>query len=49
MNHHDTRRDEPAEHLSFWSYLSALEQATDADEAGLVSEVLTDPDQRMAR
>ncbi|MDH6539915.1 hypothetical protein [Streptomyces sp. SPB4] len=49
MNHHDTPQDEPAEHLRFRAYLSALEHVTDADEAGLVSEVLNDPDQTMAR
>ncbi len=49
MNHHDASQDEPAEHLRFWAYLSALEQVTDADEAHLVSEVLTDPDQAMAQ
>ncbi|MDT9687391.1 hypothetical protein Q5762_03345 [Streptomyces sp. P9(2023)] len=49
MNHHDASQDEPAEHLRFWAYLSALEQVTDADEARLVSEVLTDPDQAMAQ
>ncbi|MEV8533159.1 hypothetical protein [Streptomyces sp. NPDC051211] len=49
MNHHDTPQDEPAEHLRFRAYLSALEHVTDADEAGLVSEVLNDPDQAMAQ
>jgi hypothetical protein len=49
MNHHDASQDEPAEHLRFWAYLSALEQVTDATEADLVSEVLTDPDQAMAQ
>ncbi|MHA6757874.1 hypothetical protein [Streptacidiphilus sp. PAMC 29251] len=40
--------EEPAEHLRFWTYLSALEQVTDADEPGLICEVLADPDQMMA-
>ncbi|MFF3933595.1 hypothetical protein [Streptomyces hirsutus] len=49
MNHHNTPQEEPAEHLRFAAYLSKLEQVADADEAGLVSEVLTDPDQTMAQ
>ncbi|WP_406729498.1 hypothetical protein WJ438_40310 [Streptomyces sp. GD-15H] len=49
MNHHNTPREEPAEHLRFAAYLSRLEQVPDADKAGLVSEVLTDPDQTMAQ
>ncbi|MFC1415599.1 hypothetical protein [Streptacidiphilus cavernicola] len=39
---------EPAEHLRFRAYLSALEQVTDADEPGLIREVLADPGQMMA-
>ncbi|MFE0653942.1 hypothetical protein ACFVZH_35815 [Streptomyces sp. NPDC059534] len=50
MNQHDaSQQEEPAEHLRFWDYLSKLEQATEADEVDLVSEVLTDPDQAMAQ
>ncbi|MEU0785374.1 hypothetical protein ABZ341_27810 [Streptomyces sp. NPDC006173] len=49
MNHHDILPEEPAEHLRFAAYLSALEQSTDSDEADLVGEVLTDPDQTMAQ
>ncbi|WP_435215352.1 hypothetical protein [Streptomyces sp. bgisy034] len=49
MTHHDPSPPEPAEHRRFRAYLSALEQVADADEAGLVSEVLTDPDQTMAQ
>ncbi|APY84585.1 hypothetical protein A7J05_01305 [Streptomyces alfalfae] len=49
MNHHNAPQEEPAEHLRFAAYLSELEQVSDADEADLVSEVLTDPDQTMAR
>lgn len=49
MNHHDTAQEEPAEHHRFAAYLSALEQVTDADEADMVGEVLTDPDQTMAQ
>ncbi|MFF4060778.1 hypothetical protein ACFYZ8_26385 [Streptomyces sp. NPDC001668] len=37
-DHHDTAREEPAEHLRFAAYLSALEQVTNADEADMVSE-----------
>jgi hypothetical protein len=48
-DHHDTAQEEPAEHLRFAAYLSALEQVTNADEANMVSEVLTDPDQTMAQ
>lgn len=48
MNHHDTSQPEPAEHRRFRACLSALEQVTDADESGLVSEVLDDPDRTMA-
>ncbi|WP_406109806.1 hypothetical protein OG698_44310 [Streptomyces sp. NBC_01003] len=50
MNHHDARQEEePAEHLRFWTYLREFEQVTEADEVDLVSEVLTDPDETMAR
>ncbi|MFC9331680.1 hypothetical protein [Kitasatospora sp. NPDC057015] len=50
MNQHDTsQQEEPTEHLRFRDYLSELEQATEADEVDLVSEVLTDPDQTMAQ
>ncbi|WP_405463290.1 hypothetical protein OG783_02735 [Streptomyces jietaisiensis] len=49
MNHHDASLPEPAEHRRFAHYLSELQQVTDADEAGLVGEVLADPDRTMAR
>ncbi|MFD6327584.1 hypothetical protein ACFWOL_33290 [Streptomyces sp. NPDC058442] len=49
MNHPDTPQEEPADHLRFAAHLSRLEQVTDADEAGLVGEVLTDPDRTMAQ
>ncbi|MFE4599279.1 hypothetical protein ACFRKE_00290 [Kitasatospora indigofera] len=50
MNQHDAlQQEEPAEHLRFRDYLSKLEQATEADEVDLISEVLTDPDQTMAQ
>ena len=49
MNHHDTPQEEPAEHVRFAAYLSALEQVSDADEVDLIREVLTDPDQSMAQ
>ncbi|MCX5214753.1 hypothetical protein OG689_36780 [Kitasatospora sp. NBC_00240] len=49
MNLQDVPQDEPAEHLRFRAYLSALEQVTDSDESDLVSEVLTDSDQAMAQ
>ncbi|MGW4095023.1 hypothetical protein [Nocardia sp. NPDC004750] len=49
MNHQNTPQEEPAEHLRFWAYLRMLEQVTDADEAGMVSEVLTDSDQNVAQ
>ncbi len=41
--------EEPAEHLRFAAYLGRLERVADADEADLISEVLADPDQAMAR
>ncbi|WP_371657678.1 hypothetical protein [Streptomyces sp. NBC_00280] len=44
-----TPQEEPAEHLRFWAYLSTLEQVSDADEADVVREVLTDPDHAMAQ
>ena len=49
MNHHATPQEEPAEHVRFAAYLSALEQVGDADEVDLIREVLTDPDQTMAQ
>ncbi|MFE7333108.1 hypothetical protein ACFU8W_51755 [Streptomyces sp. NPDC057565] len=49
MNHHDASPREPAEHQRFAHYLSELEQVTDADEVGLVREVLADPDRTMAQ
>jgi hypothetical protein len=49
MNHTGTPQEEPAEHLRFRAYLSALEQVTDADEADVVRAVLTDPDHTMAQ
>ncbi|WP_331721117.1 hypothetical protein [Streptomyces sp. NBC_00454] len=48
MNDDALQSEEPAEHLRFWAYLSALEQVTDADEPELIREVLADPDQMMA-
>ncbi|MGC0418613.1 hypothetical protein [Embleya sp. AB8] len=49
MNHDDPTQEEPAEHLRFWDYLRELEQVAEADEVGLVAEVLTDPVQEMAQ
>ncbi|MEU9383079.1 hypothetical protein AB0D38_19745 [Streptomyces sp. NPDC048279] len=49
MNHQDTPQKGPAEHLRFWAYLRMLEQVTDADEADIVSEVLTDSDQNVGQ
>ncbi|MFF3306190.1 hypothetical protein [Streptomyces sp. NPDC002952] len=49
MSHRNAPQEEPAEHVRFAVYLSELEQVADADEADLVSEVLTDPDQIMAQ
>ncbi|MFJ6797314.1 hypothetical protein [Streptomyces sp. NPDC091268] len=49
MTHDDASQEEPAEHLRFWAYLSALEQVTDADEADLIREILADPDRAMAQ
>ncbi|MCX2184129.1 hypothetical protein KV205_26885 [Streptomyces sp. SKN60] len=49
MQHHDTPREEPAEHLRFAAHLRALERVSDADEADLVGEVLADPDRTMAQ
>ncbi|MFJ6569059.1 hypothetical protein ACIQNU_16690 [Streptomyces sp. NPDC091292] len=43
--HHD---EEPAEHLRFARWLSALETVAEADEADLVAAVLRDPDANMA-
>jgi hypothetical protein len=40
---------EPAEHLRFAAYLRELEQVAEADEATVVTAVLTDPDQVMAQ
>jgi hypothetical protein len=45
MNVHDN----PDEHVRFAAYLHKLQQVADADEVDLVSCVLTDPDQTMAR
>jgi hypothetical protein len=44
MNQHDAPQSEPAEPLRFAACLGELEQVTDADEADLVSKVLSDPD-----
>jgi hypothetical protein len=50
MNHHGgPQPEEPTEHLRFSAYLSRLEQVTEADEAELIIEVLSDPDQTMAQ
>jgi hypothetical protein len=49
MDHHVTVEAEPAEHVRFRAFLSALEQVADIDEVRLVGEVLTDPDQTMAQ
>ncbi|WP_369170264.1 hypothetical protein AB5J49_21580 [Streptomyces sp. R28] len=49
MNHHDAIREEPAEHLRFAAYVHELQQVTDAEEAGLISAVLADPDRTMAQ
>ncbi|KPI02485.1 hypothetical protein OK006_7623 [Actinobacteria bacterium OK006] len=40
--------EEPQEHIRFAAYLRALEQATDDDRLGLVTEGLTDPNPAMA-
>ncbi|MEV7522295.1 hypothetical protein [Streptomyces sp. NPDC091371] len=40
--------DEPPEHQRYADYLRALEAVTEADEAGLVEEVLRDEDPAMA-
>lgn len=44
----DIRR-EPDEHVRFAAYLDELRQVTDADEVDVISGILTDPDQTMAR
>ncbi|WP_217168690.1 hypothetical protein [Streptomyces sp. AC512_CC834] len=49
MNPHDDPREQPAEHLRFAAYLRELAQVTDAEETAVVTKVLTDPDQTMAR
>lgn len=48
MNLHDILRN-PDEHVRFAAYLDKLRQVADANEADLVSRVLTDPDQTMAQ
>ncbi|RPK71395.1 hypothetical protein EES45_34710 [Streptomyces sp. ADI97-07] len=48
MNTDDSLQN-PDEHVRFAAYLDQLQQVTDADEINLVSRVLTDPDQTMAR
>ncbi|MCL6734946.1 hypothetical protein [Streptomyces neyagawaensis] len=48
MNLQDILRN-PDEHIRFAAYLDRLGNVADADEADLVSRVLTDPDQTMAR
>lgn len=42
-------KDEPPEHVRFAAYLQALEQVADPEELGLITTVLTDPDQAMAQ
>lgn len=39
---------EPAEHARFHDYVQALSQVADADESGLLTVVLSDPDRAMA-
>jgi hypothetical protein len=48
MNVHDIRQ-ELDEHVRFAAYLDELRQVPEADEADLVSQILTDPDQVMAQ
>jgi hypothetical protein len=48
VNLHDIQQN-PDEHVRFVTYLDQLQQVADADEADLVSRVLTDPDQVMAQ
>lgn len=48
MSVHDVPRN-PDEHVRFAAHLDQLQQVADADEADLVSRVLTDPDRTMAR
>ncbi|MFD8735923.1 hypothetical protein ACFV06_13525 [Streptomyces sp. NPDC059618] len=48
MNVHDIQQN-PDEHVRFTAYLGKLGHVADADEVDLVSHVLTDPDQAMAR
>ncbi|MFF8594473.1 hypothetical protein ACF061_24070 [Streptomyces sp. NPDC015220] len=49
MHHHEATGDEPAEHLRFAAHLSRLAQVTAAEETSVISAVLSDPDQVMAR
>lgn len=48
MNVHDILQN-PDEHVRFEAYLDKLGRVADANELDLVSRVLTDPDQTMAR
>ncbi|MFE0475948.1 hypothetical protein ACFW2V_30545 [Streptomyces sp. NPDC058947] len=48
MNVDDILR-EPDEHVRFAAYLDELRRVAEADETGVVSRVLTDPDQTMAQ
>jgi hypothetical protein len=48
MNVHDIVQN-PDEHVRFAAYLDTLGHVADSDEVDLVSRVLTDPDQTMAR
>ncbi|MEV4601811.1 hypothetical protein AB0K15_30960 [Amycolatopsis sp. NPDC049253] len=48
MNAHDTAQ-EPDEHARFAAYIDQLQQIAEADEADLISHVLSDPDQTMAQ
>ncbi|MEU1180836.1 hypothetical protein ABZ464_24920 [Streptomyces sp. NPDC005820] len=48
MNVHDILQN-PDEHVRFAAYLDKLGHVADANELDLVSRVLTDPDQTMAR
>lgn len=40
---------EPDEHIRFAAYLDELRRVSEADETGVVSRVLADPDQTMAQ
>jgi hypothetical protein len=48
MNVHDIPQN-ANEHVRFAAYLDKLQQVAEEDEVDLVSRVLTDPDQTMAR